>query len=235
MAFQPAEIEKSEFVRYSSRLAGKVVPLCFHQDRRQMQDFLYELGVSEQLFNYVIMPALIFIARVGDVSINTLRIMFMMSGKRNVAPFLGFFEALIWLLAIGQIFQNINNPMSYIAYAAGFGTGTYVGMFFEEKLALGRVLVRIITPISEPKLLEFMKERDYRFTSVGAEGRYGKVNLLFTVMKRENLQEFIAKVKEIDEKAFYTIESVKRVSEDELNVMEDRPRFKSRLFSKART
>jgi len=55
------------------------------------------------------------------------------------------------------------------------------------------------------------------------------------VMKRENLQEFIAKVKEIDEKAFYTIESVKRVSEDELNVMEDRPRFKSRLFSKART
>jgi len=70
---------------------------------------------------------------------------------------------------------------------------------------------------------------------VGAEGRYGKVNLLFTVMKRENLQEFIAKVKEIDEKAFYTIESVKRVSEDELNVMEDRPRFKSRLFSKART
>ncbi|WP_268034395.1 DUF2179 domain-containing protein [Algoriphagus sp. PAP.12] len=200
-----------------------------------MQDFLLEFGVSEQLFNYIIMPALIFCARVGDVSINTLRIMFMMNGKRNVAPILGFFEALIWLLAIGQIFQNINNPLSYIAYAAGFGTGTYVGMYFEEKLALGRVLVRVITPKPQQELLDFMKERDYRFTNVGAEGRYGKVNLLFTVMKRENLQEFVTKVKEVDERAFYTIESVKRVSEDDFNVMEDRPRFKSKLFSKART
>ncbi|SDD62151.1 Uncharacterized protein YebE, UPF0316 family [Algoriphagus faecimaris] len=200
-----------------------------------MQELFQGLGVSDQLFNYLIMPALIFIARVGDVSINTLRIMFMMNGKRNIAPILGFFEALIWLLAIGQIFQNINNPMSYIAYAAGFGTGTYVGMYFEEKLALGRVLVRVITPAAQHDLMEFMKERNYRFTNVGAEGRYGKVNLLFTVMKRENLTEFIAKVKSVDEKAFYTIESVKRVSEDDLNVMEDRPRFRSRFFSKART
>lgn len=200
-----------------------------------MQELFQGLGVSDQLFNYLIMPALIFIARVGDVSINTLRIMFMMNGKRNIAPILGFFEALIWLLAIGQIFQNINNPMSYIAYAAGFGTGTYVGMYFEEKLALGRVLVRVITPAAQHDLMEFMKERNYRFTNVGAEGRYGKVNLLFTVMKRESLTEFIAKVKSVDEKAFYTIESVKRVSEDDLNVMEDRPRFRSRFFSKART
>lgn len=199
-----------------------------------MQEFLYNLGVSEQLFNYLIMPALIFIARVGDVSINTLRIMFMMNGKKNIAPILGFFEALIWLLAIGQIFQNINNPMSYVAYAAGFGTGTYVGMYFEEKLALGRVLVRVITPATQHELMEFMKDRNYRFTNVGAEGRFGKVNLLFTVMKRENLKEFIAKVKSVDEKAFYTIESVKRVSEDDLNVMEDKPRFRTRLFSKAR-
>jgi len=142
-----------------------------------MQEFFADLGISENLFNYFIMPALIFIARVGDVSINTLRIMFMMNGKKNVAPILGFFEALIWLLAIGQIFQNIDNPVSYIAYAGGFGMGTYVGMRFDEKLALGRVLVRVITPEPLPALIEYMKERDYRFTSVGAEGRYGKVNL----------------------------------------------------------
>ncbi|KPQ13372.1 MAG: hypothetical protein HLUCCX10_13180 [Algoriphagus marincola HL-49] len=199
-----------------------------------MQEFFADLGISENLFNYFIMPALIFIARVGDVSINTLRIMFMMNGKKNVAPILGFFEALIWLLAIGQIFQNIDNPVSYIAYAGGFGMGTYVGMRFDEKLALGRVLVRVITPEPLPALIEYMKERDYRFTSVGAEGRYGKVNLLFTVMKRDSLQSFIDKVKSLDEKAFYTIESVKRISEDDLNVMEDKPRFKIWLGRKAR-
>ncbi|TFV93508.1 DUF2179 domain-containing protein [Algoriphagus kandeliae] len=199
-----------------------------------MQEFFTEMGFSEQVFTYFIMPALIFVARVGDVSINTLRIMFMMNGKKNIAPILGFFEALIWLLAIGQIFQNINNPISYIAYAAGFGMGTYVGMRFDEKLALGRVLVRVITPKPLPELVEYMKEKDYRFTSVGAEGRYGKVNLLFTVMKRDTLQTFIDKVKSLDEKAFYTIESVKRISEDDLNVMEDRPRFKNWLGRRAR-
>jgi uncharacterized protein YebE (UPF0316 family) len=199
-----------------------------------MQDLFNSLGISDNLLNYVLMPLLIFMARIGDVSMNTLRIMFMMNGKKSIVPVLGFFEALIWLLAIGQIFQNVDNPISYIAYAGGFATGTYVGMTLEEKLAIGRVLVRVITPQAHPELLEFMKERDYRFTNVGGEGRYGKVNLLFTVMKRDTLHEFISKVKEVDEKAFYTIESVKRVSVDDLNTMEDRAGFRSRFFSKAR-
>jgi len=160
--------------------------------------------------------------------------MFMMNGKKNIAPILGFFEALIWLLAIGQIFQNMSNPMSYLAYSAGFGAGTYVGMFFEEKLALGRVLVRIITPTHNPDLMEYMKVQNFRFTTVGAEGRHGKVQLTFTVMKRDALTKFIEKVKSLDDKAFYTIESVKRVSEDELNVMDDKPRFNLRFFSKVR-
>jgi uncharacterized protein YebE (UPF0316 family) len=200
-----------------------------------MQELLQTLGISDALLDYVLMPLLIFVARVADVSINTLRFMFMMNGKKNIVPILGFFEALIWLLAIGQIIQNIDNPLSYLAYAGGFATGTYVGMTLDEKLALGRVLVRVITPQPLPTLLEFMKENDYRFTNVGGEGRFGKVNLLFTVMKRDQLQEFISMVKTCDEKAFYTIESVKRVSEEELNIMEDKPRFRSRLLSRART
>ena len=200
-----------------------------------MQDFLQTLGVSNTLLDYLLMPLLIFFARVTDVSINTLRFMFMMNGKKNIVPILGFFEALIWLLAIGQIFQNVDNPLSYLAYAGGFAMGTYVGMTLDEKLALGRVLVRVITPNSLPTLLEFMKEKNYRFTSVDAEGRYGKVNLLFTVMKRDQLPEFISQVKQMDEKAFYTIESVKRVSEDEFNIMDDKPRFRTRLFNRART
>jgi uncharacterized protein YebE (UPF0316 family) len=199
-----------------------------------MQEFLESYGISEQLFDYLIMPLLIFCARVGDVSINTLRIMFMMNGKKNIAPFLGFFEALIWLLAIGQIFQNIDNPLSYLAYAAGFGTGTYVGMYFDEKLAFGRVLVRVITPEPMLELMDYMKENDHRFTNVGGEGRFGKVNLLFTVLKRDSLKAFIEKVKSLDEKAFYTIEGVKRASEDDMNLMEDRPSFRFKFFSKAR-
>ncbi|MFN3801001.1 DUF2179 domain-containing protein [Belliella pelovolcani] len=200
-----------------------------------MQEYLETFGISQEVFNYVIMPLLIFMARVSDVSINTLRIMFMLNGKKKVAPVLGFFEAMIWLLAIGQIFQNINNPMSYFAYAGGFAMGTYVGMTIEEKLALGRVLVRVITPAPMPELIDYMKDKNFRFTNVGAEGRYGKVNLLFTVMKRDALTEFVQRVKALNENAFYTIESVKRVSEDDhLNVMEDRPKFTTKLWSRIR-
>ena len=199
-----------------------------------MEEFLSSYGISENTFSYVIMPILIFIARVGDVSLNTLRVMFVLNGKKNVAPVLGFFEALIWLLAIGQIIQNIDNPVSYLAYAGGFAAGTYVGMTIEEKLAIGRVLVRVITVTPMPELIEFMKERNYRFTNVGAEGRYGKVNLLFTVMKRDLLTEYINKVKECNDKAFYTIESVRRISEDDLNLMEDKASFTTRIFSRMR-
>ena len=199
-----------------------------------MEEFLSSIGISEGVFDYVVMPILIFLARVGDVSLNTLRVMFVLSGKKNVAPVLGFFEAFIWLLAIGQIIQNIDNPVSYLAYAGGFAAGTYVGMTIEEKLAIGRVLVRVITVEPMPELIEFMKERNYRFTNVGAEGRYGKVNLLFTVMKRDLLQEYISKIKECNDKAFYTIESVKRISEDDLTVVEDKAGITHRIFSRIR-
>ena len=199
-----------------------------------MEEFLSSFGISETVFSYVVMPILIFLARVGDVSLNTLRVMFVLNGKKNVAPILGFFEAFIWLLAIGQIIQNIDNPVSYLAYAGGFAAGTYVGMTIEEKLAIGRVLVRVITVEPMPELIEFMKERNYRFTNVGAEGRYGKVNLLFTVMKRDLLQEYISKIKECNDKAFYTIESVKRISEDDLSVVEDKAGITHRIFSRIR-
>lgn len=199
-----------------------------------MEEFLNSIGISESVFDYVVMPILIFFARVGDVSLNTLRVMFVLNGKKTIAPVLGFFEAFIWLLAIGQIIQNIDNPVSYLAYAGGFAAGTFVGMTIEEKLAIGRVLVRVITVEPMPELIEFMKERNYRFTNVGAEGRYGKVNLLFTVMKRDLLQEYINKVKECNDKAFYTIESVKRISEDDLSVVEDKDSITHKIFSRIR-
>src|SRR5690554_4137967 len=111
-----------------------------------MEEFFYEnFGVSENVLNYLIIPFLIFVARIGDVTLSTIRIIFVMSGKKNIAPILGFFEAMIWLLAIGQIFNNIDNVWSYLAYSGGFAAGTYVGMVIEEKLAIGRVVVRLIT------------------------------------------------------------------------------------------
>lgn len=188
-----------------------------------MEQFFYDnFGVSENTLNYVIIPLLIFFARIGDVSISTIRIIFVMSGKRNIAPFLGFFEALIWLLAIGQIISNIDNALSYVAYASGFATGTYVGMYLEEKLALGRVVLRLITKEPVHELLTYLNEHDYRYSILDAEGKTGKVNVVFLVIKREKLSDLTTAINQYHPNAFYTIEGVKKVKE--ANFDDDVPR-----------
>ena len=183
-----------------------------------MEQFFYDnFGASENTLNYFIIPLLIFLARIGDVSFSTIRIIFVMSGKRNVAPILGFFEALIWLLAIGQIISNIDNVLSYFAYAAGFATGTYVGMYIEERLAIGRVVLRLITKEPVHELLTFLSDNDYRYSILDAEGKTGKVNVVFLVLKREDLNHLTDAVNKYHPNAFYTIEGVKMVNEVNLS------------------
>src|SRR5512136_1275959 len=104
-----------------------------------------EAFVSTDLFTYVVLPILIFCARICDVSLGTIRVIFVSRGYRYLAPVLGFFEISIWLLAIGQIMRNLNNWTAYLAYAAGFALGTFVGITLEERLSIGMVIVRVIT------------------------------------------------------------------------------------------
>ena len=92
---------------------------------------------DSSLFTYAILPVLIFLSRLIDVTIGTLRIIMVSKGQKSWAPILGFFEVLIWLIAISKIFQNLDNWLCYVTYAAGFATGNYIGLFLEEKLAVG--------------------------------------------------------------------------------------------------
>jgi len=181
-----------------------------------MKEFFENIGVSETVFAYVVIPALIFLARVCDVSINTVRIIFVMHGKKFLAPMLGFFEAFIWLMAIRQIITNIDAFYSYFAYAGGFATGTFLGMVIEEKLALGKVVVRVITQNPVNELIVFLREKGYRYTNLDAEANERKVNVLFSVIKREELPEYIGIIKKYNPQAYYTVEGVKRVSDDEV-------------------
>ncbi len=193
--------------------------------------FIQELGISPELFAYVILPILIFFARVADVSIATIRVIFVMQGKRNIAPILGFFEALIWLIAIGQIIKHIDNPVSYLAYASGYAAGTYFGMFIEEKLALGRVVVRVITGRPANELIDYLKEKNYRFSNIDAFGNDGKVNIIFTVVKREALKTLIPTIKNYNPKAFFTIEGVKKVSDEDITVKENKGVILGRMLN----
>lgn len=167
-------------------------------------------------------PLFIFFARILDVSIGTIRIMFVSKGYRGKATMLGFIEVLIWIIIVAQIFQNLDNWLNYVAFAGGFATGNYVGMYIEEKMKMGVQIYRIIVNQENSGLAEELMKRDFRVTVVPGEGKYGPVKVLFTVAKRKRWQELSDIVNEYAPNAFYSVEDVKRASQ-----MEDEIQYQS--------
>ncbi|MDD4506933.1 MAG: DUF5698 domain-containing protein, partial [Sulfurospirillaceae bacterium] len=135
-----------------------------------------ELFQQEWFILYGI-PVLIALARIADVSIGTLRIIFVSKGLRLWAPILGFFEVTIWLLAISKVMENLTNPINYIAYAIGFSLGNYIGMYIESRLAIGMVVVRIITKRDSHILVAALRALRYSVTVVEGEDNNGAVNI----------------------------------------------------------
>lgn len=178
------------------------------------------LGMSNPLFSYVVLPTLIFLARIADVSINTIRIIYVLGGRKLIATTLGFFESFIWLMAIRQIFENMDNWVCYVAYPSGFAMGILVGMLIEEQIAYGKVIVRIITRKDVSALAEYLKQHQYRYTRVQTEGLDGPENLIFTVLPRENLEDLLAWLRDKLPTAFYTVEKVNRAAESGVMVEE---------------
>lgn len=168
---------------------------------------------DSNIFSYGLMPLLIFLARICDVSIGTMRIIFVSKGKKYIAPILGFFEVLIWITAISKIMQNLDNYINYIAYAAGFATGNYVGMIIEEKLAMGIQMIRVFAHQNGPDLVQNLNSRGFGATSVEAHGAKEKVHLIYTIVNRNELETVLEIIDNFNPKAFYTIEDVKSVNE----------------------
>ncbi len=170
-------------------------------------------NTDSQLFSWVILPLLIFLARISDQTIGTMRLIFLSKGQKFLAPFLGFFEVIIWLLAVGQIMKHLDNVLAYVAYGGGFAMGNYIGMVIEEKLSIGNVLIRIIPKKDTKELINYLRENDFGVTSVNAEGSKGKVDIVFTIIKRKDIAHVVSIINTFNPNAFYTIEDVKAINE----------------------
>lgn len=177
-------------------------------------------------FLYFLIPLLICLSRIVDVSLGTLRIILVSKGAKKIAPVLGFFEVLIWLIAIGQVMQNLTNVYNYVAYALGFALGNYIGIMIEQKLALGMVVVRIITRQDAADLVNYMKDTDFGLTVIEAHNGEEPVNIIFTVIKRSDLPLMISHIKNFNPKAFYSVEDVRYVSNAIVPTNTIWPRFK---------
>jgi uncharacterized protein YebE (UPF0316 family) len=184
---------------------------------------------ESDLFRWVIIPVLIFTARICDVSINTVRVIYMLNGKRWLSTALGFFESLIWLLAISQILQNVTNPVSYLAYSGGFATGIFVGMLIEERLAIGNVIIRIISQRDAHLMVDNLRDGGYRLTVLDAEGSHGPVSVIFIISRRQEIANITEIVERTNPMAVFTIEGVKRVR-DITEVMPPKEPFRFSFF-----
>lgn len=170
-------------------------------------------STDSQLFTWVILPILIFLARILDQSIGTVRLIFISKGMKRLAPFLGFFEVIIWLLAVGQIMKHLDNWVCYAAYGAGFAMGNYIGITIEERLSLGTSILRVILTDESPALIERLRADSYGITIVDAIGAKGPVKVLFSIIRRKDIPAFLDILNQYNPHAFYTIEEVKAVNE----------------------
>jgi len=175
-----------------------------------------------------LLPLFIFVARTVDVSLGTLRVIFISRGHQWLGPLTGFFEILIWLLAVSQIMSNLDNWICFLAYPSGYAAGAYLGMFIERRLALGYMVVRII-PNEEPlQLAQLLRSEGFGVTAVDAEGANGRVSILFSVVRRKRLSDVLRVIRNYHHKVFYTIEDVRQTSEGIHPVLADRKRVPMR-------
>lgn len=156
----------------------------------------------------IIGALIIFVLRICDVSVGTMRVMFTVRGLRIQAMTLGFIEAGIWILAVRQVFDQLDNWWNIVGYAGGFAAGTFVGITIERWIGSGWVLLRVISVNKYEELITALRNAHFGTTAVAAQGKNGPVQILFVVAKRKRGQEALNLICEIDRGAFVTIDSV---------------------------
>jgi uncharacterized protein YebE (UPF0316 family) len=182
--------------------------------RRRKDEKLSFFIINPEIYAWVILPLLIFIARICDVSMETIRVIYISKGIKYLAPIIAFFEIVIWLLAMEMVMNDLSNIANFLAFAFGFAMGTYVGLVIEEKLSIGKVILRIVTTgESNDELISFMRSENYGTTMIDATGSRGNVKMILSLVNRAEVAHITAKIQTTNPHAFFSIEDVRYVNE----------------------
>lgn len=154
---------------------------------------------------------LIFALRVLDMSLDTVRLLFVLRGRKAIVWVMGFLQALVFVVAIASVLSDLDNPLNILGYAAGFATGSVVGMWIEEKLAIGHIQMRIVSPRLGPAVAERLRSEGYAVTEIPARGKDGMVTVLSCSVLRRNVRRVRDLVSQVDPATFITAEDVRPV------------------------
>ena len=163
--------------------------------------------------------ALIVVARVSDITLDTVRTVFIVQGRRTWAAVLGFFEALIFILAVSKVLQHCDHPAYPLAYALGFAGGTYLGITIEQWLGFGEQSVAIFTRHADV-LASALRSSGFRVTKLDGEGRDGPIEVLYVHLPRKQTERLAALVRQHDPLSYYVVQDIRAAS--------GRPAFPSR-------
>ncbi len=151
-------------------------------------------------------PLLIFALRICDVSLDTMRVLFAVRGKRGVAGALGFFQALIWIFAVGNAVRHLDSGRHVLGYAGGYATGSVLGLKLEERLAIGYATIRVVSRRAGVALADALRTIGFGVTEFAGQGRDGPVEVIYTVCMRRDIPRVIEEVERWDAQAFITVE-----------------------------
>lgn len=151
---------------------------------------------------------LIVLARVADVSLDTIRMVSVMQGRRGFAAVLGFLEAVVYICAVAKVLLNMNQPVYAVAYGLGFAAGTYLGMVIEQRLAFGKQLVFLLTP-KGAALADVLRAGDYRVAEVKGHTRDGDLTILCVQTPRREAQKLIRLASVVDERCAFIVHDIR--------------------------
>jgi uncharacterized protein YebE (UPF0316 family) len=164
---------------------------------------------SSEVFHWLIMPLLIFLCRVSDVTLGTLRNLFLSKNLKNLVPIVGFFEVMIWLLAVSQVLKHMDNIMCYAGWGLGYATGIIIGIKIDERLGLGLQMLRIITNKDCDDLVEALNKENLGATVVDGKGAKGPIKMVYLIIKRTDFKKVSMFIQLHNPDAFYTVEDIK--------------------------
>jgi uncharacterized protein YebE (UPF0316 family) len=156
-------------------------------------------------------PLVIFFLRIVDVSLATTRMLLAVRGQRVLVPLIGFFEVVIWLFAAGSAIQYLDSPLHVVGYAAGFAAGNLVGLWVEERLALGLATVRIISEHGGVEAADALREAGFGVTEFAGQGREGVVEVVFTAVRRAEVPQILRLVEHWAPDSFVTVEEPRAI------------------------
>ena len=161
---------------------------------------------------------LIFFLRMIGVALGTVRMILIGRGQRKIAPLLGFIESMIWVFAIGQVITNLDNIYNILGYSGGFAAGTLVGMWIENKLALGYVGINVISMTHDSEIVEKLRQADYGVTEFSGNGQSGAINMIATIVSRKDIKDVVQLVNRIDPQSFIIVDDMAVVKRGHMHV-----------------